>query len=465
MQNLINTFLITVDLFGDNSDQGLTGYELFFQCFLIIVATLIVVALIFALTNWKLQTNYQMVKSKVIDGSENLKPFQCYYLPDTEITLQLDFDLEVSYADKEIKEVKLADYTIQLATRTVADMRKPLVVEYQSNLLFNDELDIKVTEQGLLDSTIASSEDQTTQIITDLADAPKQLTDHAINRMVENSTAADSSTSDITHVEIQKRQKKLVFKGSELTSGKQEEWGIELYVSNSQNGSSKKEKFGVVLKPKIERGKSHKKGESGEFIGLVTRRRVNAEFEIVLFDEKLNEYHGQVSTAIVDTTVDYPIELKRKPFVKNETNLVFKEGFLLQHKAITPSSYHGFISIPIEIGKAIMSIPGQLFSFKVQRIKDQTTLATEQLALVNAQNSLKNAALGQEVALSKLRSDLQKNRTNAQLELAKFELSVATATDEISKAMKNNLEKIAEVKEEIEEAKAEIKKLKPDGKK
>ncbi len=463
MQHPLNFFLVTPSFLGYHLTNDLTGYELFFTCFLIIVGAMIVVALLFALANWKLQSNYQMVKSKVNDGSNNLKPFQYYYLPDTEITLQLDFDLEVSYADKGIDKVKLADYTIEIVTRTVPDLRKPLVIEYQSNLLFNDELDIKVTEQGLLNSTIASSEDQTAQIITDLADAPRELTNHAINRMVENSPPTNSSTSNITHVEIQKSQKKLVLKGSELSSGKHEKWGIELYVSNSQKGSSKKEKFGLVLTPKIERGKSYIKGEPEEFMGLVTRRKVNAELEVVLFDEMQNEYQGQVSTAIVDTTVDYPIELKRKPFVKKKSNLVFKEGFLLQHKAINPSSYHGFISIPIDIGKAIMSIPGQLFSLKVQRIKDQTTLATEQLALVNSQNSLKNAALGQKVALSKLKSDLQTNFTKAELERAKFELSVATATDEITKAMKKNNHELVKVRKAIEEAKADIDKLKAGG--
>ena len=407
-----------------------------------------------------------MVQTHKVEPGKDYDFFLLYYLPETELTFTVDLIIEVIYDGTKMKSQTIIDQDITLTTETVADLSQVYTVEYLTHRLYGDELEIKINSKGLLDNSTASSDDKSVEIVKELVGTPEALKNTANNRNTWiSAVAAVDNTLLIETVQI---QKKIILRSSELKSETLMEPTFDILLTNSKGGPDKVEKLTLSLTPNFGTGQAGVDVDvqnSFKCDGLLTRTECKVDFKISLSSDLGGDLETEFTTGIIDTTKVIPVELKRKEFAKKEISLTFDDGVLTGHKIAGPSSFHGFISIPIEIGKAIMSIPGQLFSFKVQRIKDQTTLATEQLALINAQNSLKNAALGQEVALSKLKSDLQKNITNAELERAKFELSVATATDEISKAMKDNLEKIAEVKEEIEEAKAEIKKLKPDGKK
>jgi hypothetical protein len=88
------------------------------------------------------------------------------------------------------------------------------------------------------------------------------------------------------------------------------------------------------------------------------------------------------------------IEVVRRPFVTNTFNLTFTNGVLTRAKYDDPSEFLNAISIPIDIAKAIMSIPAALFQFRVS--SDTRTLAlAQEKAVLTAQSALAEAKVKQ----------------------------------------------------------------------
>ena len=74
------------------------------------------------------------------------------------------------------------------------------------------------------------------------------------------------------------------------------------------------------------------------------------------------------------------VDLTRANFVVNHTNLELSNGMLTKFDLSKPSEALGFIQIPIDVAKSIVSIPSALFKFK-------TTSVTQDAGLINAQGS------------------------------------------------------------------------------
>lgn len=84
----------------------------------------------------------------------------------------------------------------------------------------------------------------------------------------------------------------------------------------------------------------------------------------------------------------FVLEIKRKPFVENSINITFDKGMLTQVKWTKPSEALGFINIPIDVAKAIMAIPGELLTVKVNDLNAEKGFLTAQKEYMEAQISL-----------------------------------------------------------------------------
>jgi hypothetical protein len=91
--------------------------------------------------------------------------------------------------------------------------------------------------------------------------------------------------------------------------------------------------------------------------------------------------------------------------------LTFDNGVLTSAQYDDPSTLTGFLSIPIDIAKAVVSIPSALFRFTITRQTDvaelnakndvlaaQSKLAQTQLELLQTERKLKEAQSGQQNA-------------------------------------------------------------------
>jgi hypothetical protein len=95
------------------------------------------------------------------------------------------------------------------------------------------------------------------------------------------------------------------------------------------------------------------------------------------------------------------LPITRNAFVKKVTKIEFEHGLLKKVTLNKPSEVRGAVSLPIEIGKALVAIPAELIQLKINRAEDeQTLLAAEK------------RRLAAEEQLQALRRELQQARDN-----------------------------------------------------
>jgi hypothetical protein len=85
---------------------------------------------------------------------------------------------------------------------------------------------------------------------------------------------------------------------------------------------------------------------------------------------------------------EFVVPLEARPFVKRGYSLTFSNGILTQMSASRPSELLGFVSPLIEVPKAIVSIPGELLTLRVNHSVNESKLLQNQQALLEAQKEI-----------------------------------------------------------------------------
>jgi hypothetical protein len=104
---------------------------------------------------------------------------------------------------------------------------------------------------------------------------------------------------------------------------------------------------------------------------------------------------GENITPVTETVVSLPneapilsLDLHRAAFVKLTQTLDFDNGILKGVSINKPSEAVGFVSIPVDVVKTIVSIPGELFKFKADIATQQKGDLEAQKAVLDAQKQL-----------------------------------------------------------------------------
>lgn len=82
------------------------------------------------------------------------------------------------------------------------------------------------------------------------------------------------------------------------------------------------------------------------------------------------------------------IALNRYSFVESNTKVTFNDGMLTKVELTKPSEAVGFMEIPIEMAKSVVSIPSALLDFKVTNLGDEKKFLDAQASLISAQQAL-----------------------------------------------------------------------------
>lgn len=87
------------------------------------------------------------------------------------------------------------------------------------------------------------------------------------------------------------------------------------------------------------------------------------------------------------------IELKRAALVKNTYDIKFENGMLVSTKATKPSEVLAAVSLPVDIVKAIASIPAEIVQLKINYSSNEKALAEAQQAKFESLQAVNNALL------------------------------------------------------------------------
>lgn len=166
-----------------------------------------------------------------------------------------------------------------------------------------------------------------------------------------------------------------------------------------------------------------------------------------------------IGITVSDSSQAYLVPMKRSAFVKREDSIIMKDGHLLSHKLVQPSSYEGFVSIPVAIAKAIVSIPAQLVSINIDSIKSRASLNKELASLANLERERKKEVLTEELALDKLQLQIKEQELMLQQHLATRNDVLQKSIDTAEKNLLDTKEDILETEKKIIELQKQIGKL------
>ena len=232
---------------------------------------------------------------------------------------------------------------------------------YKGNWFSNDEIQITNSAAALLENVSVVTEDRIGTIVAQISSAPvtnaqKNLIDlkipakmpvkKTITEIVEISNVFILTPTDLAKEKITKPWK-IQLPG--LQTGNAGEVDAEFTLTNAirlpEKALAMQPYKGLFSRPLVIQEWTFKKGETGavSFYCLVP-----------------------------DTRSLLKIRVRRSYFIKKQQLPKFHQGLLIENTITKPSELEGLISIPINIGKAILSIPAQLLQFKIAHINQET---------------------------------------------------------------------------------------------
>ncbi|MFZ1789183.1 MAG: hypothetical protein WAT92_12750 [Saprospiraceae bacterium] len=374
-----------------------------------------------------------------------------YYLPETLIKINSTVKVAVYYDGKDstlLSSCKVIEQKFVLETENIADTRELISLIYKPNALMADYLKYQVNNKGLLESVTVKTEDKTATIVNMVANAPAQIL----------SIKPSETRDDKAILRINEFSSEFFVKASKIKGkSKDIEWNI--LITNELG----KEDFTSVIASfsvKINLNESEEKniksisGQKNNYVeGLLTRPLLNADFQIstTMITGQLQVWES--SLRIVDHGKLINIPIKRTAFARRENNIVIEDGVIKSNEITNPSSVEGFVSIPIDLAKAIVSIPGQLVTFKYDntvRLKD----LVEQKGILEAK-LLENEKfqLSRENEINKLLNEIKIAELTRANDTKKLTFELQQKMLEAEKNQLQMLKELEELKNEIEELK------------
>lgn len=320
---------------------------------------------------------------------------QYYYLPGYGINLQVTATV-LLFRDrlKRVKRTDLISLSAQPEVVLQADTRNLVTLHYISDPFSSDELKITTSAKSLLQNISSVATDKIATIVNVIVQAPKETLDE-LGSSVEAIKSDDDVKPDARPVVITR-----VFKLSpeELAKGEVSidmvdgEAGVNLQFTLKNNNFS-----GEVSIP-------------DEFNGILSRPMSNQAWEVrqASGDNGADETSTPPLSSFTCYAPDYSriikVPVRRAMFSRRQQLPGFSDGLLIENSISKHSEAEGLASIPLNILKAIVSIPAQLFQFRIIHNKLETEHAKSLLELKKAQEANNKHAAEQ---LSKLTGEVE----------------------------------------------------------
>jgi hypothetical protein len=389
-------FSFTLNSFRTHANL-LFGLFLFIQiyCFMKEYLTIILVisgALLVLYIILRLAYKQAIVTSEPADASPEADQF--YYLPGASLTITATATVSVAMdAGNIIQKASLMQCTLDTVTAVAPDTSRLIALKYNADIFSNDEVTIVTSAESLLQNVSSSVEDRLSHIIATAAGAPVEiLTKSLVPELRAKSIEEEAPALLLTY---ETRTFTRVFTITPERSAKQEmtiEWVIPI---TGQSISPMLVNASFKLKNTRELSEPCYPTES--YSGFYTRPLKDQTLQVLLAapgsTAASNQFQTTPSTEFIcrmpDASVLLKIPLRRAAFVKKVQAPKFSNGILIENAINKPSELEAFLSIPIDIGKALLSIPAALLQFKITQIKRNTEFekAVTELAKAKKENA------------------------------------------------------------------------------
>jgi hypothetical protein len=285
-----------------------------------------------------------------------------YFLPTGRLRLQLAENTDTTQCELAVSVVY------------VPDINNLYFVEYNPSVFSNDKLvKIGIGTNGLLKTIETQTEDTSSQVLAKLVELGKIVA----LRLPSPVPAAKREVPcqlDVTFdpLEIHKEKYKDLREqiSNRLQAFDPEVSGFEIVLAHEP---SQLPKWGGSRPKSID--------------GVVHRPLLPYFFQLKTKD-------GLVSLApqivyLPNEAPFFTIDIKRRAFIDHKYTLSFTDGILTEVSWVKPSEALGFVQIPVDIAKAIVAIPAEMLTVKVNNAKAEADLLNAQKSLLDARDELR----------------------------------------------------------------------------
>lgn len=286
-----------------------------------------------------------IIKSHSVD-SPVLEPNRVYYF------------LPTGYAEIELISQK-GSYALTATIVYLPDPTKLYQVSVEESILTDDDVTFETSQNGLLKFVSGKSKDQRGAIVTKAAELA-----------VEIAKAVVADELDV---------KKTLLKVLIDPTDQKQKGEVNGRLGALTNSELKIDFKGIAGTDTILKAKC-----TSCDVGLKFRPLL-PYLATVKQDDKL------ISSGVVLLPNEAPVlslEVARASFVEKDTKITFIDGVLTKYEMTKPSQALGFMQIPIDIVKAITSIPSAMLQFKIDQTTKQTNLDVAQRQALEAQAAL-----------------------------------------------------------------------------
>lgn len=378
-----------------------------------------------------------------------------YYLPESMIKIKATAKVAIVYnADSSLTgSSNIIEESFVITSEMIADTKYLLSLNYNPNALMADEIKYAVNAKGLLETVNISTDDRTAEIISKLAEAPKII--------LGGSTGANKAPNTI--VKIKEYTANFAIKASAISNIAQViKWNIVIvnelgvdeqpkavpadFTISSTDASTTNQSLSTLI--------NGSNSTSNEIEGILTRPLKNCSLKIesAVIGVGLNTTLP-TNVVVADVTKLIVIPVKRTAFVKRVNKIGIQDGVILSNEINKPSSVEGFVSIPVNIAKVIVSIPSQLIQFRFDNTKRADEFEKEKLNYEKSLLESQKFALTKEQEIEKIKSEIEKNNLSKSIEQQKITMELQTSLLEAERKQLESQKALDEIKKQLEELK------------
>jgi hypothetical protein len=359
-----------------------------------------------------------------------------YYLPDTVVPITISGDFVVVPGRKG-ENPSDYEYVVSVTigkTQQVPDPNAALMLEYVPEIASDDVFKLEVGSNGLLSNVKSTSTDQSGAVILKLVELAKEVIKLApALTMMTSKGQTDDATRTECYNALQKMSVAdelnlsdvLRFEAASSSSGTYQNPTVapdevlskQVASLNSrallamQKRSVHAEPAGSLVSSIRLDGKPLSPvpgsvaatppavtAERKAYSGVVFRTMAPRRLSIAVDAEGLSfrhciirniaAYQNSATVMIADPAHTFVADTSRAILVSKKVDLIVSDGVLTGIEVDKKSELLQIVSLPVEILKAIASIPGEVLSVKVKQLTDENKLTTAQADLLKAQIEL-----------------------------------------------------------------------------
>ncbi|RQO66464.1 hypothetical protein DBR43_30110 [Pedobacter sp. KBW06] len=316
----------------------------------------------------KYKTGRKVILQSTITSEDEPEGFSYYYLPSASLSVQATARI-ILYKSVEngiIIKAELQSVTCEATVKIEPDTSSVITLSYLPDFFFSDQLKVLTNERGLLQNVETTSGDKIVSIVEQFTAAPAAISPPFApgDRPHERSAVTQGIKEEVLYtrtffipqaeIDDEKIERKWLINFNSAP----EVTPLDASFSLNRTGARKAKVF----------------TEKKVYKGIYTRPVTQAVWDLEVPGPQNTEpttHNSQpvvkMSCLVPDSSRLMKIPIQRALFVESTVMPKFSDGLLVENAISKPSGMAELSKIPINILKALVSVPAQLLQFKIIR--------------------------------------------------------------------------------------------------